>query len=634
MQKIILITACLFMGRLFLIAAENKYPVSEIPDSLLKNAKAVVRLYQTEVHFIDKSLRRETSHYVITILNKSADNLANLHFFYDKLIKLNSYKAFIYDKDGKQIKKIKNSEFTDISSTDGGTLFSDDRTVYYDPTINNYPYTVEYEVSYDNRNMLSTFHWVSINYYDVSVQNASVKVIVNKPLKYKFKTTNDKDSALITKSETNTTYSWKCNNLLPVEYEPFTNDLSEQIFNLKFALTEFVLNEQAGSSDNWETYSSYFSKLSFTENILSENTKSEIKQIVALAKSEEEKIKSIYEYMQKKTRYVSIQLGVGGYKPFDASVVDKLGYGDCKALVNYTLTLLKEAGIYSIYTLVKAGDDVTDINQSFVSNQFNHVILCIPLEKDTIWLECTSQKCPFNFLGDFTGNRHALLVLPEKGKLVYTQRYAIEDNLQSRKATVTLVEKGISNAKVETKYYGMQYDNRFFISLEGKEDQKRWLYDNTSLPGFTLKDFGYENKKDSKPELTENLTIDLQNYCSNSGKRLFVPLNLLNKSGYIPPTTRPRRNSIVLSNSYYDCDTIIYRIPEGYKAEFIPEPKQIKTEFGEYFSSVSLSDNHITYIRTKKGIEGTHPKEKYSEFVNYFKQVNQADNVKIALVKE
>jgi heterodisulfide reductase subunit A-like polyferredoxin len=31
----------------------------------------------------------------------------------------------------------------------------------------------------------------------------------------------------------------------------------------------------------------------------------------------------------KKSRYVSIQVGIG-WKPMDASDVDRLGYGDCK----------------------------------------------------------------------------------------------------------------------------------------------------------------------------------------------------------------------------------------------------------------------------------------------------------------
>ena len=61
-----------------------------------------------------------------------------------------------------------------------------------------------------------------------------------------------------------------------------------------------------------------------------------IKEITGNISDPKAKAQKIYEYMQHKTHYVSIQIGIGGYQPFTASEVDKDGYGDCKALCNYT----------------------------------------------------------------------------------------------------------------------------------------------------------------------------------------------------------------------------------------------------------------------------------------------------------
>ncbi|MFX4389041.1 hypothetical protein ABTA48_19565, partial [Acinetobacter baumannii] len=55
------------------------------------------------------------------------------------------------------------------------------------------------------------------------------------------------------------------------------------------------------------------------------------------------------------------------------------------------VALLKEAGIKANNVLIKAGEGKTDILSDFPSNQFNHVVVCVPNGKDSIWLECTSQ---------------------------------------------------------------------------------------------------------------------------------------------------------------------------------------------------------------------------------------------------
>ena len=77
----------------------------------------------------------------------------------------------------------------------------------------------------------------------------------------------------------------------------------------------------------------------------------------------EEKAKKIYQFVQDKTRYISVQVGIGGWKPFNTSEVDKLGYGDCKALTNYTMSLLKAAGVTSNYCVVYGGDDIMSLEE-------------------------------------------------------------------------------------------------------------------------------------------------------------------------------------------------------------------------------------------------------------------------------
>src|SRR5690554_7717907 len=90
------------------------------------------------------------------------------------------------------------------------------------------------------------------------------------------------------------------------------------------------------------------------------------------------KAEKIYKYVQDRTRYVSIQLGIGGWKPMNAKDVDRLGYGDCKALANYTKALLDAVDSPSYYSIIHNSPTKRDVTQDFVSMQGNHGILAIP----------------------------------------------------------------------------------------------------------------------------------------------------------------------------------------------------------------------------------------------------------------
>ena len=247
------------------------------------------------------------------------------------------------------------------------------------------------------------------------------------------------------------------------------------------------------------------------------------------AESDYEKAKILYEYMQERTRYVSIQIGISGWQPFKALTVDKNGYGDCKALSNYMFAMLKAVGVKFHYAIVNAGEDSEGMIKEFSSNQFNHAILCIPNNSDTVWLECTSQVHPFGYIGSFTDDRDVLLISPHGGKPVHTKSYSREDNQQKRNAEITISSTGNIEAVVKTIYTGIKYEKVLRMFELSEEDKEKRLQKSLNLPNVNFNKIAYENKKTRMPEATENLQFLVNSYVSSSSKRLFIPINFLNK---------------------------------------------------------------------------------------------------------
>jgi hypothetical protein len=381
----------------------------------------------------------------------------------------------------------------------------------------------------------------------------------------------------------------------------------------------------------WDDFGKWVAVLNHGRDELPAKTKQEITALTSGMKTVEEKTKVLYEFLQNKTRYVGIQLGIGGYQPFEASVVDETGYGDCKALSNYMVSMLKAVGIKANYCLINAGSNESELKSDFVSSQFNHAV---PNGTDTLWLECTSQTKPFGYAGLATGDRKALLITDTGAKIVHTPRYPWDKNIQYTSADVTLDRSGNGKAKVKTVYGGLQYENGSLDDIlnDAHDEQKKWIQENISIPSFEVLGFSLINHKDRIPSATVDVELSLTRFANVSGKRFFLTPNLMNKNTYVPEPVQDRKSNVVRRIGYVDVDTVTYRLPEEMYPEFLPDAINIKNTFGEYEASFKVDQGKLIYIRRLKMNKGEFPPSSYPEFIEFFRSISKADNVKMVFM--
>jgi hypothetical protein len=366
---------------------------------------------------------------------------------------------------------------------------------------------------------------------------------------------------------------------------------------------------------------------------LPESVQQEVKQLVANISDSNLKVKKIYEYLQSKTRYISIQLGIGGWQPFDARFVAEKGYGDCKALSNYTIALLKSVGIESFYTTIYGGSSQREIQPDFPSQQFNHVIVCVPIKTDTIWLECTSQENAFGYLSDFTSDRYALLATAEGGKLVHTPVYKAKDNQQNRNIKVALSEDGNAIVEATTEYIGLLSDDYTDIkNLEDRETQQKSLYKAINIPSFELNNFSLTEEKKKIPSAKVKLSLNVRKCASKIGTRLFLTPNLMSVINSVPPVLdKPRQTEVVLKMAFTETDSVTYQLPKNATLEFKPEGTKFENRFGTYQSEFQVKDGSLLYIRKLVRNQGKFPPESYAELIEYYKKVSKADRTQVVL---
>lgn len=621
------------------ILSENcfsqNFAAATIPDSLKKKAYAVIRMSETTFEYISESNTNYALHNVVTILDEKGKEDAVLFIAYSKFKEVSSITGTLYDSEGNKVRTLKSSEIQDFGSTGEENLADDVRYKRHEFSCFNYPYTVEYNISIKYNSSFFFPTWVPQNATDLSVEKSSITL--NLPLDYPlhYKAFNLNIAPEISEVKNRKYYKWQVENLPAKKTEDYSPEWEYTTESILFAPHSFQLGKYSGSMETWSEFGKFIYDLNKDRDKLQATTVAKIHSITDPLPDQRSKVLALYKYMQKSTRYVSVQMGIGGWQTAEASFVAKSGYGDCKALVNYMYSLLKEAGITSCRALVKAGQNAHTFHADFPSNQFNHVILCVPLEHDSVWLECTDPNLPGGYLSGFTSDRYCLLLTENGGKLVRTPKYELQENVQQRKIKANFLEGADLQTSIQTIYSGLQQDNLFSIIHNiNKERVTKKLKEELEFPTYELDSFYFDEKSENIPTIEEKLFLRVKNYASVSGKRLFILPNIYTRSNRKLSNEDKRLNPIIFRNEYLDIDSVEIIIPSGFIAEHIPADQKLSSPFGTYTTHTSILTDRIWYTRRMTYLSGEFPAAQYAELQNWYSGIYKNDREKVVLVKK
>lgn len=618
--------------------AQESYQSVILDTTLTNHANAIVRNLQIEIEIESIDEMRIKTYRAVTVLNKYGDKYVGAYDFYDdESIKIKDQEAFIYNKLGEEIKKVKGRHFKDRSYVSDGNLYTDDRVSYLDFSPKEYPYTVVYKSEIESNSTAFIESWHPVLGYYVSVASSSYKILnpTHIPIRYKEVNLENKK---IQKQNSDFELFYEANNIPAFTYEKYSPGLYEIIPKVKVALEEFNLVGINGRAKTWQEFGKWqYENLLKGRDELPAKTIQEVADLVKNIDSDYEKARLIYKYMQNRTRYISVQLGIGGWQPITAKEVDRMQYGDCKGLTNYMKALLASQGIQSNYAVVISGEEQRSIDPDFVSMQGNHVILNVPnIAENDVWLECTSQTLPFDYLGDFTDNRYVFLVKEDGGEVVKTPEYTSAENTEKIACEIELKENGFT-ALIEKNNRGISYEKNFRIQVATEEDQDRHykkLFKN--LQGVHIEKMDFVDDK-SASDFSETIAITGKPFFTRAGNRLLLPLNFMKSDVSDVPHKKNRKYPIVVRRGFSKSATFMFTLPENYTVEALPKPIHIKNEFGSFDFEVkkaAASEAKIIVQRNIQLLQGRWEASKYDSFKKFFNNINILSNKKAVLIKK
>lgn len=607
------------------------YDLAGVPDSIKKNAEVVVQ-FENKVFTLQDI--DEASLYVrkiYTIVNEDGKYALDFYVSTSKFISLSDADLKVYDANGKQISKHKKKEM--MTQAMGEGLVDDGYVTFYSVNASSFPVTIdlEYELKFKGTLMYPSYD-ILVPGKGVVQSSFTAKVPVNLDLRHKAKNINL--SPVVKDDGKIKTYTWEVRNLPPFEYEEGAVSAESRYPIIVLAPNKFKMDDYEGDMTSWKNFGMWYASLKKGIDVLPEDKKIFFREMVSNTKNDAEKIRIIYEYLQKNFRYVSIQLGIGGFKPFPATFTESKRYGDCKGLSNFMQAALDGIGIKSYQALINRQPNGLPVDPDFPHNAFNHVILYVPLKEDSIWLECTSNSLDFGSLDISTENKNALVVTENGGMLISTPGSNSHSNIFSVYSKIILNDD--NSGEMETVFHSAgEYREMIDDILKEKRDEQK----ESLVMGLSFKqpdDFEL-SKKDAEPVHTTILKMSIEKVPEfTAGSKLFLSPRLYKIWTRKLPRAENRRLDFYFGFPFEKTDTTVYVLPEGFKVDVLPPAKEFKTDFSSYTSKCWYDEKQRSVYSSVQIVLKQHviPAAKYGEIKKFFDDVLINDGQKIVIKKE
>ena len=634
MIRALALLALLAMPSAAVPMAQDAFAVTARTRAAADGAPALVRLYET-TYEVDAPGRATTSvRLAVTAFDAAGrDEAAVLRVVHGGFRDLRRLSGTLYDAAGREVRTVGRR---DADETALASIYDDLRlstaTLYAD----GYPFTVEWRYEVAHRGVLGWPSWFP-QPHGRPTEAASFTLSVPAGTVVRSRA-RDVPEGVSVSGDRRDRYVWSVSGRPHVLTEPFGPEPWQQAPVLRIGTDRFEIGGAPGRLDTWQAFGAWYAGLSEGRQVLPPAARSEALRIVEGAATNREKARRLYRHLQETTRYVSIQLGLGGWQPYDAAYVFERRYGDCKALTNYLQALLGAVGVRADPVLIQTGEAGSTVDPAFPDNAFDHVVLRLPMRtaaldetgggadgEAPVWLECTSPYAAFGQLGAFTEGRPGLLAVADGARIVTTPTSPPEANAVRRTATLRLDARGGAALDARWTLVGEPRADAL-AALDGADATARagWVQSLAAFPSVDVLDADLGAAAARPDTLSLGATLAVPHAARRAGTRLLVGLvPFASPVPDLPPGLRA--TPLRLGAARLEIDSVRIVLPDGATVHRLPEPVELTSAVGRYTLHAAADGDALVVTRTFRLDAFDRPASDYADAQRFLAAVAAAD---------
>jgi transglutaminase-like putative cysteine protease len=446
-------------------------------------------------------------------------------------------------------------------------------------------------------------------------------------------------------------YTWEMRDLPRVENEPASPSMRSLAAHVavKYGPAPGSPSSGVKSFENWTDVSRWYTELADPQAAPDDAIATKARELTATAKTELEKIQAIGRYVQS-IQYISVQIGIGGYRPHAATQVFAKQYGDCKDKANLMRAMLRAVKVESYLVLIRA-EDHTFVREDLVSPaQFNHCIVAVRIGDETkaasvirhptlgrlLIFDATDESTQVGDLPEDEQGSFALVAAGADGSLVLMPVMPPDASRLERTTDVTLQQDGSIAATVSEHSFGQSaaFERSLFKQLSRGDYEK--VIQIWAGSGATGAKFTKIEPADGHAEGRFVLDVEFTApaYAQSMQDRLLVfKPSVVGHINTAWLADEKRKHPVVLKSKAIN-DTVRFKLPAGFDVDEMPDPVKLTSEFGTYTASYEVKDGQLVFTRSLVQHAATIPVERYADVRNFFGRVRASEDAPVVLARK
>jgi hypothetical protein len=366
------------------------------------------------------------------------------------------------------------------------------------------------------------------------------------------------------------------------------------------------------SDDLYKWYKSLISSMTDDTSVM----KAKVDELTAKAKTDDEKIKNIYYWVQDNIRYIAFEDGIAGFKPDESNHVFEKRYGDCKGMANLIKQMLKLAGFDARLCWIGTKHLAYDYKTPSLAVD-NHMICALMYKGKKYFLDGTEKFNSFGEYAERIQNKEAMIEDGDKYLIEKIPTATCEANKEVFKATLSIEnERLVGNCNHN--YIGesrAQFLNIYNSFETNKKKERLDGYLSQQDKNILVSDIKTTDLQNRDSKLNIDYKINIANKVSSFDNEMYIDLEFMNE--YKNFALKDRKVDYEMDyKTVYDSQ-ITLKIPEGYKVTRLPSNLTIKENNFDINITFEKTDKEINYKKTfifKNGCIKAAEMEKWNEF--------------------